>query len=190
MHVIQCPELQNERDAFKVKLRTEVITLSKNTRNLEGEAYQFVENIIKFLNRQEEVGGFQCVLGYKNLFRGYIVRCWMHANNTEEKYAHYNVMFVRECVRFYNRCWKHRCQLVTDDINRKETLLQEIGKIKMEHQNTNKVGVRSYLRKCPSNLTVQTNEYLAQWIRGFNYIRKNSPTISSGDIRSYFATNS
>ena len=74
-HIITCSKLQKERDDFIKRLRKLIIQQSKNTRSLESEALSFVNNIKEYINQTGREAGFQCVLGYKNLFRGYIVRC-------------------------------------------------------------------------------------------------------------------
>ena len=46
---------------------------------------------------------------------------------------------------------------------------------------------RSYLRLCLENMSVQRVEYIKQWIRGFEEIRRNSPQYTVGDIRNFYS---
>ena len=94
----------------------------------------------------------------------------------------YNKVLARKCVYFYLKCWKSRCTLLSEDKKKRERLIKQIKNICEEYENTDKVGVRSYIRQCPASLVSQTKEYLAQWIKGFTYIRKNSPEYIPGDI--------
>ena len=106
----------------------------------------------------------------------------------EDKYKHYNAMLVKECVQFYNKCWKDRCNLIADNKHQKDVLLLEVQKIMEQYDNTTNTEIRSYIRQKPSNMSVKTNEYIAQWIRGFNYMRRNAPRFNPGDIRDFFST--
>ena len=67
LHVIQCPELKKEWEDFIARYK-EVVRLSKNIRELEVEAFWFVNDIRDFLNKVNDVGEFQQVIGYKSLF--------------------------------------------------------------------------------------------------------------------------
>ena len=69
-------------------------------------------------------------------------------------------MFVIECVKFYSKCWKERCELVADDTSKKETLLEEVRKILEQYENTDRIGIKTYLRSMPSNMSVRTNDYI------------------------------
>lgn len=78
---------------------------------------------------------------------------------------------------------------MADDTQKKEKLLLEVSKILTQYSNTNNIGVRSYLCNAPSNMSVQSTKYLAQWICGFNCIRKNSPIFDPGDIWTFISSN-
>ena len=64
IHVIRCPELSKERDEFINTLNKKVTQLSKKSRELEGEAFVFVNRIREYILGNDDVGGFQQILGY------------------------------------------------------------------------------------------------------------------------------
>lgn len=47
----------------------------------------------------------------------------------EDKYKHYNVMIIKECVQFYNKCWKDQCNLTAENKYQKDVLLLEVKKM-------------------------------------------------------------
>ena len=98
-------------------------------------------------------------------------------------------MLVKECVLFYNKCWKDRCTLMADDADRKNMLLLEVQNITEQYEQMDKIGIRSYLRSKPSNMAVQTNDFISHWIRVFNHIQRNSPRFKTGDIRNFLNPN-
>ena len=96
-------------------------------------------------------------------------------------------MFVKECVRFYNDCWKSRCELAAAEKHVKDKLLLQVENIKRKYDSTTKTGVRSYIRQCPKNMSVQRIETIKQWIRGYEEIKENSPKYVAGDIQNFYS---
>ena len=135
----------------------------------------------------KEYSGVQSLIGFKYLFRGYIVKSWYELDSEETKYTVYNKMFVKECVRFYNDCWKSRCDLASVEKHVKDKLLLQVETIKRKYDSTTKPGVRSYIRRCPENMSVQRIENIQQWIRGYEEIKRNSPKYVAGDIRNFYS---
>lgn len=61
-------KLQAEQNEFINKITKEVKRIGKKESDIESDALRFVEHIKTYINQEGGVGGFQCVLGYKNLF--------------------------------------------------------------------------------------------------------------------------
>ena len=155
---------------------------------MELKAMNFVENIKEYLEKGVESNGIQNIISYKSLFRSYIVKVWATLDSDEKKYQSYNAIFVKECVRFYNRCWKNRFSLVAQEKSKKIKLLQQVKMICNSYETTNKLEVRAYIHQCPENIATKNSEYLKQWLNGFHIIRRNSPQYQIGDIQFFFPT--
>ena len=75
--------------------------------------------------------------GMKELFRGYVVNDWMEVNLNTKKYRYLNMITARECVYFYNRCWKHRNEIMHDRNKQKERMMRWYKKEKERGMNSN-----------------------------------------------------
>lgn len=68
----------------------------------------FVEDVIEYLNRGENYRTTQQILGFKELFRGYVVKDWFGHNEECITCKEHNKIIVTMCVRYYWKCWEHR----------------------------------------------------------------------------------
>ena len=144
-----------------------------------------IEDIVDYLNGNDHVPRSQNVIGFKMLFRGYIVKDWFGTNSDETKYSYVNQLIVRCCVRLYHKCWLQRNDTMKRDEKLKEWLLEEVEEIKKIYEISDKIGVKAYIRNCPSNMPIRSTEYISKWIRGYNLISKSSEKYRAGDIRAY-----
>ena len=64
------------------------------------------------------------------LFRGYIVKDWFGDNDSETKYHEANKIIVRQCVRWYQKCWTQRNTYVQLRKVKRTKLIGEIEDIK------------------------------------------------------------
>lgn len=71
---------------------------------IQNDSLIFADDIRDYLNGVESVPGSQNVIGFKMLFRGYVVRDWFGGNVEETKYEKMNKVIVQSCVKLYNKC--------------------------------------------------------------------------------------
>ena len=183
-HILRCPSTVELREKWRNKLIKDIKHNEKN-QSIHNDAFQFVEDIFLYMNGSNDVPGSQNVIGFKMLFRGYVVKDWFGGNSEETKYHNTNRMIVKSCVKLYHDCWCQRNDLMQNDKNKKDRLLEEVQRILEEYKNLDRVGVQSYLRQCPSNMSVRDTKYIENWITGFNLIKRSSEKYCPGDIRAY-----
>ena len=57
---------------------------------------------------EDEFTTSQQYIGFRELFRGYIVKDWVGSNFNCDKYNELNKVVIKHIVRFYNKCWRYR----------------------------------------------------------------------------------
>lgn len=81
----------------------------------------YIKNII--LNRSI-IYGTQQLLGYKYIFRGFIVRNWNNSDDTSLKYTALNKIIVKDYIQHYVRMWFKRNERRHCKVTRRERLLK------------------------------------------------------------------
>ena len=185
LHIITCKCLSQKRRKWVQQVNKEIAKVEKN-KTIRKDASIFINDIHDFMNGENDVPGSQNIIGFKQLFRGYIVKDWFDANVDETKYATANKVIIKECVMFYNQCWKERNELVQKDTQRKVKLLNEVAAICTKYEHSTLTGVMQYLRQRPDNFELKPVTYIENWIQGFYLLRANSPKFFPGDIRNFF----
>ena len=85
--------------------------LIKNVQ-LEGESIinSMINDIYNFLTYRNPQGTNQVLIGYKALFKGYIVRNWVGAE-LSNRFEDYNKIIIVKYIQYYSRCWTQRCNI-------------------------------------------------------------------------------
>ena len=123
LHVVKCSEAYEIREKWNKVVTHKIITMAKSE-EIKSQALLFFRTIEDFLNEETVIETTQTEIGYKNLFRGFIVKDWFGYNEDETKYHQMNKMIVQQCVKLYVKCWKYRNTLVQEDTKTKERLLK------------------------------------------------------------------
>ena len=114
-----------------------------------NEIMSFCEDILVYLENDQEAEyeTNQQYVGMTELFRGYVVKNWMEVNMNTKKYRYLNRILARECVHYYDRCWKHRNQIMHDPIKQKERMKRWYEKEKKRGRNSDSRQIRMYVEK-------------------------------------------
>ena len=67
-----------------------------------------INNIEKFLNRQNSNQTLQAMIEYHGLFCGYIIKVWFNEQETEIKYEDYNRIIIQKAIELYAKCQERR----------------------------------------------------------------------------------
>ena len=65
-----------------------------------------MKDIIKNFNDDEDWFTNQQMIGFKDMFRGLIVKQWIAGNEHCVNFHIYNKISTNYCVKFYVECWK------------------------------------------------------------------------------------
>ena len=103
-HIIKCSFRKKERDQWKKKTRNLVQKIKQLPEAIKIDAGTFINDIHEYLQGWTNVPGTQNVIGFKYLFRGFVVRDWFGANELENKYSKANKVIVEQSVKFYQQC--------------------------------------------------------------------------------------
>ena len=78
-HIVKCASAKEMRDNFKKELGVKLSNI-ENARKDEIKWEWFVDNIIEYLNGGEKFRTTLWLLGFKELFQGYVVKDWFGHN--------------------------------------------------------------------------------------------------------------
>ena len=184
-HVVKCAETMNLRREFIEKLLLEML---KNKGTIDAnEIMSFCEDILVYLENDQEAEyeTNQQHVGMTELFRGYVVKNWIGVDMNCKKYRCLNKIIARECVLFYNKCWKQRNQIMHDPIKQKERMKRWYEKEKERGRNSNYRQIRLHVEK--HNLDVErcNSDTIRRWIMNMKTIEKKVEKIPANDIRGY-----
>ena len=86
-----------------------------------NEIISFCEDILVCLENDQEAEyeTNQQHVGMTELFRGYVVKNWIGVDVNCKKHRYLNKIIARECVLFYNKCWKQRNQIMHNPIKKR-----------------------------------------------------------------------
>jgi len=96
--------VEKERKRWATLIRKRTGKLKNILEEVRKDTTVFINDIEAFINGNDNVPGSQNFIGFKNLFRGYVVKDWFSADTEQTKYMNVNPVIVRECVQFYQRC--------------------------------------------------------------------------------------
>ena len=184
LHVLRCPSTIKLRDKWLHTIKKQ-LQRKINNQVILNDAFRFVDDIYCYLNGSTNVPGSQNIIGFNLLFRGFVVKDWFGANSDETKYHQSNKIIIKHCVHLYHDCLLQRNKLMQEDKNLKQRLVEEIQRIVINYQDSERVGVQNYIRNLPSNIATRDKTSLNNWIAGFNLIQQSSEKYSPGNIRAY-----
>jgi hypothetical protein len=121
-HVIRCAKTLAMRKEFIEKL---LLAMLKDRDDVSvNEIMAMCEDIVCYMEAgsEEDYETNQHYVGMKELFRGYVIINWMETDFNSKKYRKLNKILVRQCVHYYNECWKDRNKVMNDDTKQRERL--------------------------------------------------------------------
>ena len=101
--MVRCSETIEIRKEFIAELLIELVKANGDEVCI-NTIMAFGEDILRYLeykDNNEEYETSQNLIGMKELFRGYVVRVWIGADMSSDKYRKLNKIIVRKCVEFY-----------------------------------------------------------------------------------------
>lgn len=182
-HVIKCKETIILRKEFMKKLLLELL---KNREFVDvNEIMSFCEDILVHLENDQEVEyetNQQCI-GMMELFRGCVAKNWMSADMNVKKCRYLNMILARECVCFYDQCWKHRNEIMHDPIKQKEIMMRWYENEKEKGSRSPSRQMRMHMDKCKLDVERCNSDAIKRWIMNIRTIEKKVEKIPANDIR-------
>ena len=95
------------------------------------------------------------------------------------------MILARECVYFYNQCWKHRNEIMHDPIKQKERMMRWYENEKEKGSQSTSRQIRMYVDKCKLDVERCNSDTIKRWIMNKRTIEKKVEKIPANDIRRY-----
>ena len=184
-HIVKCKETMNLRKEFMEKL---LLKLLKNKGKVNvNEIMLFCKDILLYLDSEDEdkYETNQYHVGMQELFRGYVVNDWTEVNFKTKKYRHLNAIIALECVSFYNRCWKHRIEILHDENKQKERMRTWYEREKEQGRNSNARQIRMYVEKYKFDTRTSSSDTYKRWSMNLKAIERKVEKIPMNDLRRY-----
>lgn len=171
-HVLVCPCERKTSLNFLLQLEQ---TLKKQLSDdrLNGDIDLMLSNIWEFILGRESTSGTQKLIGYKNLFRGFVVRDQFGADQSTTTYKKSNIILVKACVKHYGIMWKKRNDRRYCDSVRRERLLQWAFREKNNPKNARKVKTSTYIQRGYEKVTKMSADAIQRQLIDLYTIRKS-----------------
>lgn len=180
-HILRCPSMFEANQSFITKLKDKL-----NKLDTDGcDITRFFNNISLYLAGMDKLEGSQAVIGYCQLFRGFIVNDWFGVNALEGKYAAPNRIIVFEAVSHYCINWRSRNNRRNSDIVKRERILNWTKAEKLNFQNYKSSHLASYMANYDRVVKLDTDS-IQRWLISLHTLRKKTVRPDSMDIRSFF----
>ena len=88
----------------------------------EEEVMQMINDIRKYLINRNDYETNQQYIGFKTLFRSYMIKNYQEANFNIMKYRKLNKILIKQCVQYYLECWMRRNEVLHDADFQKQRL--------------------------------------------------------------------
>ena len=185
-HAVKCHHTLELRKKFMKEMLIELIEVKKEDVDA-NDVMALGEDILRYLEQddEEEYETSQGIIGINELFRGYVVKDWMSANEHEEKHRTLNKIVVRKCVEFYVECWKHRNEVCHDNDKQKERLRNWVTKEKESAVRSENAQVREYVRKFVINEKQSEVDKMKKWMLNLKKLKTKIEKVPRGDIRKH-----
>ena len=185
-HVIRCGKV----------LLMQVEFVKETIKELRKHAKEDVDNeiIIKmmkdmvkyFKGDEDQHGTLQQYAGFKDLFRGFVVKDWDGPDFNCRKHTYLNKILVKKVVLFYSICWKHRNDVYHNEEKQRERLIKWHERIKLQVEMHEPEQVKIFMRRNKIDATRCKNETIRLWISNVNELRKKVEKLPANDIRRHF----
>ena len=119
------------------------------------------------------------------VFRGNAVIDWKGANSKCIKHRKLNVIIVKECIKFYNKCWKHRNETHHDANKQKEKMIKWFEKEKRKAEESEHRQIRLHANKSKLDTNACQCDTIKRWIMNLKRIEKKVEKIPPNDIRRF-----
>jgi hypothetical protein len=182
-HVIRCSTTIEMRKEF---IKNLLMALLKERENVPvNEIMAMGEDILCYLEEgpEDEYETNQHYIGMKDLFRGYVIKNWKETDFNSRKYRRLNKVLVRQCVWYYNECWKDRNRVMHDESKQRERLKKWYEKEKNKAERSEYRQLNLYVERCKIDIENSTNETIKKWIMNLKHMERKVEKIPVNDIR-------
>ena len=138
---------------------------------------------MKYFNDDDNYYANQQIIGYKDVFRGVIVKEWVVGNEYGVNLHNYNNILIKCCVQFYVECWKRRCiRLHSPEVQMK--VLKEDAIVLLDDSRKDEVkGLKRHVEVNRIDVNEATNDQLVSWIKSVRIFKKRAKKNVHQDIR-------
>lgn len=180
-HILRFPIARNDQSVFIAKLN---LKLSK-IRDIDVERRHLIKNLEIFFSGHRNIDGTQNLIGYRNIFRGVIVRDWFGNDTSESKYCIANKILVHECVSFYCKMWLKRNDRRNSEQCRKQRLVDWLDEEVQEIGNSKYLSVTKFIRAGYDQIRKMSADAIQRWLFQLHALRKKSEKSKMTDIRTF-----
>lgn len=180
---MQCEQTAFLRVKFIKKLLVELL---KHTDGADvNEIMLFREDIMRYLEKDEddEYETNQHLVGMKELYRGHVAVDWFRTNINSKKYRNANQVIVKECVAFYNECWKHSNNVLHYENKQRERLIKWYEKERYRAAQSEYRQLRLHVDKCEVDVNACQCDAIKTWIMNLKRIEKKVEKVPVNDAR-------
>ena len=179
-HILTCPYMRSRNKEFLLKLHNKLRKINE----CQDDVDLFIQNIGLFLNGHSNMTGTQAAIGYKNIFRGFIVRDWFGSNESQQKFGELNRVIVHDAVTHYAANWRVRNLRRNSQECQKERLLEWAKGENASVENFKTPVLARYMQNYDRIMTM-TPDKIKKWLIALHSLRKKSRNSVTNDIRAF-----
>ena len=117
-----------------------------------------INDIRKYLIERNDYETNQQYIGFKVLFKGYVIKNWYKANFNATKYAKLNKILIKRCVKYYLECQMRRNKALHNAEFQKQRLRKWYEDKKEKGLNGDHKQVRRFIRRNDIKVEISSNE--------------------------------
>ena len=121
------------------------------------EVLQMIKDIKIYLEGYNYFITAQKEIGFKFIFRGFILKDWINALTNCRKYSLHNEVIIQESVKFYALCWEDRNRIYHSKKIQRELLTKQCKAMQEEFQESGDYQIMSYMTLYPIDTNNTTN---------------------------------
>ena len=125
------------------------------------------------------------MIGFQNVFRGYILKDWTSANFNQEKYHKLNKIAVRLCVMHYYECWIDRNKKYHEEEFQRNRIIKWYQKVKESMINSPYPQVKAFVQRNQLDTERVKTQAMQRWIYNVKEMVKKAEEKPKNDIRRY-----
>ena len=185
-HVIRCRKIRHKQIKFVKDIEKDVIAVNEGKID-EEVIVDMIEDIAGYLYgcEEDEYATTQQYIGFKELFRGYVVKDWIGTDFNCTKYSELNKIIVVHAVKFYNECWKHRNEVFHNEKLQRVRMIKWYEKLKEEVEMNDPPQVKLFAQRTALDVERSNTETIKMWIQNVKELQRKVEKLPKGDIRRF-----